>query len=124
MHDSFYSLVAGTLLALATGVVNANPMTERFIPIGQSPGLSGTVTFIGTVDSIERTDMIITVRNQNQSRRAKVTEFTNIWLDRSAVGQPSTVGSFPEVRVGSHVEVKFRDADPAGAAEWIKVQAQ
>ena len=56
-------------------------MTERFIPIGQSPGLSGTVTFIGTVDSIERTDMIITVRNQNQSRRAKVTEFTNIWLD-------------------------------------------
>ena len=45
----------GLVVALLCGVshVHGQKATERYIPIGQSPGLSGKYTYIGSIECID-----------------------------------------------------------------------
>jgi hypothetical protein len=117
-----------TVLALVLGVVafaHAQKTTERFIPLGQSPGVSGKTTVIGTIGTVDAAAKSLAVQSDAGPQRFTVTDATRIWLDRSAARQSTQTGTWADLRPGRRVEVKFPDGDgaPRTSAEWIKVDA-
>ena len=111
------------ILFWSTADANAQDATEIFIPIGQSPGLSGKYTVIGKIDSTRNQDQTITVTDSTESHTFKVTERTKIWLDRSRLKLTNQKGVFEDLQMGLLVEVKYEGEEHKDAAEWIKVQA-
>jgi hypothetical protein len=103
----------------------AQRSTERFIPLGQSPGLSGKYTSMGTIKEINATTRVLSCTYQGGAFSLKVTEKTKIWVDRSKLKLSNQKGSFPECATGRMIEVKYvnNDRRDGGEAEWIKVQA-
>jgi len=100
-------------------------MTEQFIPVGQSPGLSGKHTVIGKLQSVNAREQICSVASTAGTVNAKITERTKIWLDRSLLRQPNAKGTIADLKPGLMVEVKLEAhlrGAPSGPAEWIKVQ--
>jgi hypothetical protein len=119
-------LLLGVLCAALLGfaaIAAAQEATERFIPMGQSPGLSGRSTLIGTVVAFDNGMLDISVPPNAATQRVRVTPATRIWLDRSAAKQPSVTGTAAELRAGRRIEVKRADAAPPAAADWIKIEA-
>lgn len=100
----------------------AQKMTEKFIPIGKSPGLSGKFTLIGKVEAVDPQKRTLVCADRAGSHVVNVTEQTNIWLDRSQLNQTNQTGSLTDCQKGRVVEVKFLDKErKEGPAEWIKV---
>ena len=95
--------------------------TERFIPVGRSPGISGVRSYIGDVERVEVEGRTCTVSGPQGSRTIKVTTRTRIWLDRSEQRLPNTVGTLWDLQPGRRVEVRYVDDEAKGAADWIKV---
>lgn len=98
--------------------------TEMFVPIAQSPGLSGKVTVIGTIESLNAAERSMTVKDAaGASVKATMVDQTRQWLDRSALGQPTRKATAADYRAGMTVELKFRNNDrAAGLLEWIKLK--
>jgi hypothetical protein len=115
-------LPAALLLALLAGVspTHGQELTERFIPIGQSPGLSGKVTAIGTVQSMQ--GRMLTVGSDRGMQKFEVTDRCIIWVDRSQQKLTNTRGSVADLQAGRRVEVKPEVKNKA-AAQWVKVEA-
>ncbi len=104
---------------------SAHEMTERYIPVGQSPGLSGKYTVMGKIQAINAQDQTVTILGTTGTWRAKITERTKIWLDRSQLRLTNLKGAFSDLRPGLTVEVKHEDhrrGVSSGPTEWIKVQ--
>jgi len=103
---------------------SAQEMTEQYIPIGQSPGLSGKYTVIGKLQSVNAKEQTCTVAGTTGALNVKITARTKIWLDRSKLQQPNLQGTLADLRPGATVEVKpeghLRGVS-SGPAEWIKV---
>jgi hypothetical protein len=115
-----------TMLALLLGIVSfagAQKTTERFIPLGQSPGVSGTTSVIGTITTVDAATKSLSVQSSAGSQRFNVTDATRIWLDRSAAKQPTQEGTLADLRPGRRVEVKFLGENTRTTAEWVKVDA-
>ena len=120
------TLVAG-LAVIGVWIGTAAPArgqqsTEMFIPIGQSPGLSGTATVIGELESIDAEKRTLTVIGPDGARAVVTTERTRIWVDRTRVGLPNHVGTLSDLQPGRRVEIKFQKAGEERVAEWIKVE--
>lgn len=109
------------LLALALPVL-AQQTTERFIPIGQSPGISGQYSMMGTVREFDASTGILQVENADGRKAYRVTAQTRIWIDRSASRRSSLVGKRGDLAAGRLVEVMYRRNDPQ-LADWIKIEA-
>jgi len=104
---------------------SAQLMTEQFIPIGQSPGLSGKHTVIGKLQSVNPQAKTCTVAGTTGALNVKITERTKIWLDRSKLQQPNVPGTLADLRPGATVEVKpegHQGGVSSAPAEWIKVE--
>jgi hypothetical protein len=116
-------VLAGAIL-LAAGGVHAQKATELHIPVGRSPGLSGTVTVIGACGSVDPRERTVSVLSGAGEWIAQVTEDTVVYLDRSKLRLPSSYGTFADLRGGSLVEIKYRDRQrrSRGDCEWIKIQ--
>lgn len=99
----------------------AQMMTERYIPIGQSPGISGKYSYTGQIESLDTSNRTVTVRGEQGSRTIKVTEKTWIWLDRSQQRQPNVRGAMSDLQPGRRVEIKYTDYQTKDTAHWIKV---
>ena len=116
----------GLAIAVVTlgGAVGAHGQeaTEIFIPIGQSPGVSGRVSMIGRLESMDRGRKTVTVSSPSGARTVAFTERTPIWLDRSLQKQPNQSGAMSDLQPGRKVEVKLRKGEPKPVAEWIKVE--
>jgi hypothetical protein len=117
------------LLALVIGLIAdfappapAQEATEQFIPLGQSPGLSGRYTVIGVVRDGDYEAGRIMVAADGRSHSVQVTDRTRIWIDRSAFKLPALTGAIEDCRQGLKVEVKYEDERDRVAADWIKVQ--
>jgi hypothetical protein len=113
------------LLSLGAPAVVAHEMTERFIPIGQSPGLSGRYTVIGKIQTINPGDRTVVIVGAPGTVSAKITEKTKIWVDRSMLRLTNLKGTLADLRPGATVEVKHEDhvrGVSSGPAEWIKVR--
>jgi hypothetical protein len=123
----FFVGVVGMSALLGGGppAASAQEMTERYIPVGQSPGLSGKYTVIGKIQTINVRDQTVAIVGTTGSWSAKITERTKIWLDRSKLRLTNRKGTFSDLRQGVTVEVKHEDhrrGVSSGPAEWIKVQ--
>ncbi len=115
-------LAAGAAIALLGSVSHAHGQksTERYIPIGQSPGLSGKYTYIGTLDAVAPDKRSVTAGG----RTVRITDQTRIWLDRSSLKQSNRSGTLGDLQPGRRVEIKLDDPSRPQAAEWIKVESR
>ena len=110
------TLCALTVLMIMTACPTgawAQRSTEQFVPIGQSPGLSGVVTVAGEIAGSDPVARTITLRRDTDPRpvTVAVVRSTRIWLDRSSVGRPSLTGRFADLVPGSVVEIHFQDPE-------------
>lgn len=119
----FQAMAVGLVLACFAIDVGAEKTTEMFIPIGQSPGLSGEYTYIGEIIAVNSRDGTVTVTDAAGTHIIKVTEHTKIWLDRSKLELSNRKGAFEDLQEGRLVEVKYESETRTDVAEWIKVQA-
>ena len=95
--------------------------TERFVPIGQSPGQSGKTTSIGTVLSVDMQARSVTLAAaEGRVISLTWTDRTRIWLDRSRQQMGAIKGMASDIQIGRRVEVQ-PDKKDAARAEWIKV---
>ena len=118
-------VVGVSVLLWAAPPTFAQEMTERYIPVGESPGLSGKHTIIGKVQAINPRDQTVAIVGPTGTSIAKVTERTKIWVDRSKLRLTNLKGTWADLRPGLTVEVKHADQARSvsnGPAEWIKVQ--
>lgn len=117
-------MVCVALIGLMAGasLAHSQEATERFIPIGQSPGLSGRLTYIGPIQAVDAAARAVTVGVPGVAHKFSLTDRTTIWVDRSALKQTNTRGSFADLQPGRRVELKW-DAKDKSRAEWIKVEA-
>lgn len=114
------SIAAFTFGAISTAY--AQKATEMYIPIGQSPGLSGKHTAIGTIDSLDVLRGTMIVADSSQTYLVRFTDNTKIYLDRSFLREPNTHGNISDCRNNAVVEVKFKGNKVGDVAEWIKVR--
>ena len=126
MGKLFVGVIAiSALLWVGSPAPAAHEMTERYIPVGQSPGLSGKYTVTGKVQTIDARSQTVAIAGTTATWSAKITERTKIWLDRSKLRLTNLKGAFSDLRPGLTVEVKpegHRRGISSGPAEWIKVQ--
>jgi len=102
---------------------HAQKATEKYIPIGLSPGLSGTKTTIGTIASVKTATKEIVLTEKSGAATIRVTERTHVWLDRSKLRRPNRDGTLADCQAPRRIEVRYVDDDAErGVAEWIKVE--
>lgn len=106
------------VLIFATTSVAAQQTTERYIPIGQSPGVSGKYSYIGEIVAMDGDT--ITVAEAAERHTIKLTEQTDIWIDRNKSLQRNLVGTRSDCRVGRLVEV-MHTAEDDNTAKWVKI---
>jgi hypothetical protein len=102
--------------------VHGQEMTEMYIPIGQSPGVSGKSSLIGTIDSVNLQNQTLAISGITGIQAVVLTDRTRVWLDRTQARLSNEVGTLANLQKGLKVEVKFRDANQKRVAEWVKVQ--
>jgi hypothetical protein len=118
------SLSAALLVVLVCTAPSAHGQraTERFIPIGKSPGVSGTQSAIGTIAAVEPGRRRIRIAGPEGPVTVAITDATKFWLDRSELREKSSTGSFQDCQIGRRVEVKFVDPYARDVAEWVKLR--
>ena len=92
--------------------------TERYIPIGQSPGVSNKYTYIGVIEAVDPQQRTLTAAGHT----VQITDETRIWLDRSLQKVSNQKGSFDDLQKGRKVEIKYTDTTQPQVAQWVKVQ--
>ena len=102
--------------------VHGQEMTEMYIPIGRSPGVSGKSSLVGAIDSVNLQKQTLAVSGPSGIQAVVLTDRTRIWLDRTQVRLPNQSGTRANLQKGLRVEVKFRGADQKRVAEWVKLQ--
>jgi hypothetical protein len=115
----------GLSMLLATGLpASAHEAAERYIPVGQSPSLSGRYTVIGMIETIDARQQTLTIAGAGRTWSATITGRTKIWLDRSGLRLTNLTGTFADLKPGLTVEVKHEGPErrSTGPAEWVKVQ--
>jgi hypothetical protein len=115
---------AAFLVASMTALPSAHGQnaTEQFIPLGQSPGASGTLTSIGEIGETDARGQTLSLVEASGSRTVKITEKTRIFLDRSKLKQTNVTGTYADLKKGRRVEVKYEDPASKQTADWIKVE--
>jgi len=106
----------------APGPAYPQKATEQFIPLGQSPGVSGKLTWIGEVVGTDTARRTLSIDGAQGAHTAKITEKTRIFLDRSKLKQSNVTGTIADLQKGRRVEVKFEGPGPTPAADWVKVE--
>lgn len=110
------------LIALLAGTAQAQQSTERFIPIGFSPGVSNVSSFIGPVTAVDGSAQTFSLLVDGEARTLSVTAETRIWLDRSKVRKTNIDAGFGDIQPGRVIEVRYDTEDPEMAV-WVKIQA-
>lgn len=122
MRTHLSGFVIAVTLLCGTSYAHGQKATEQYIPIGQSPGLSGKHTYIGMISDTDPRALTITTADRTPGRRTlKITGKTRIWLDRSKLKLTNLSGSFADLQKGRRVEVKYADPERR-QAEWVKVE--
>jgi len=109
-------------LMIGASSIYAEKATELYIPVGQSPGLSGKYTVMGKIDQVNSQNQTLKMSGPSGSYTVKLTENTAIYLDWSNVKRTNTYGTLADCKAGDTVEVKFEDNSRNKPIEWIKVQ--
>ena len=99
----------------------AQESSERFIPIGQSPGISNKLSYIGNIIGINRSENTIVVETNNNQVSIDISTNTKFWLDRSKSKLSNLVANYESCAIGQKVEVKYNRLDNK-LADWIKIE--
>ncbi len=102
----------------------AQKETEVFIPLGQSPGVSGKLSVMGRAGTVTAHDSTLTLVLEGGSMTLRMNGQTKIYLDKSKLKLTSTKGSLADIKPGLMIEIKYVDNKPGGLIEWIKVQLE
>jgi hypothetical protein len=118
------TVAAALLVALlgSASFAHGQRATERFIPIGESPGVSGIATTIGTIAAVEPQRRRIRIAGPEGPVTVAITDATKIWIDRSETRKSAATGSFADCQVGRTAEVKYADPETRSTAEWVKLR--
>ena len=111
---------AAVLMLMASGL-EAQVTTERFIPVGQSPGMSGVHTVVGEIGAVDEQGQSFTLTSDGETLTVVLTPETRIWLDRSSLREATANGTTADLTPGRTVEVKYENQDVRERADWIKV---
>ena len=103
-------------LAYATSTA-AHPATERYIPIGQSPGISNVKSYIGPIQAVSSTADGFVMQVEGASQAVTVSDRTKIFLDTGR-GRTNLLGTEADCQAGRMVEVYLHDD---GTAYWVKI---
>ena len=122
MVSRYLGLVTMVVVLGSAFAVHAQEATEIYIPLGQSPGVSGKSSLIGTIESVDAAKRTVTVSGPSGARTVGLTDRTSIWLDRSLQKQPNRNGAMSDLQQGRRVEIKLRKGEPKPVAEWVKIQ--
>ncbi len=108
-----------TTLGLIVGpLAFSHPATERYIPIGESPGVSNVKSYVGTIQSVRTTESGFMMSVEDSDKLIEVTEETKIYLDNGPRNSNGT-GSEQDCKVGRVVEVYLHDD---GTVYWVKIK--
>jgi hypothetical protein len=113
-------LTVSLCLSFATG--QAQQTTEKFIPIGMSPGVSGKSSYQGNITEVNVAAKSFSMQIDGDNKVISFAPTTRIWLDRSKSKKPNLDGEPGALETGSKVEVMMDPEDPTKAA-WIKIEA-
>ncbi|MGH8494865.1 MAG: hypothetical protein ACREVN_01895 [Gammaproteobacteria bacterium] len=123
MKGTHALLIVLSIAALASpGDAIAQEATERYIPIGESPGVSGEETYLGECVRYDSQDQVLQVQGRAGERSIRLTEHTRIWLDRSRARKSNLVGDTDDLVPGRRIEVKYVDPEDETVADWVKVE--
>jgi len=117
------ALLAGLAALMFAAPASAQRTTERFIPLGKSPGVSGVTAYMGTISAVDASRRTVTITGPQGATTIKLSDSTKIWVDRSGQRQPTAAGKLTDLQVGWMAEVKYLDPAKKEGAEWIKVAA-
>lgn len=119
MSNSMYRFVLGVAVWLIfISSANGQQATEVYIPIGVSPGVSGSETRTGVIRQVDYDTHSMEIQIGAELRRVKVDEKTRYYLDRSKQRRKNSTGTLMDCEKGRTIEVKAAGDE---AAEWIKV---
>ncbi len=120
------TLLSGCAIVVAmlcgTSFAHGQKATEQYIPIGQSPGVSGKYTSLGSITDVNPLTRTITIADSAGPKTVQITDTTRIWLDRSKLKKSNTSGRFADLQKGRRVEAKYGYPDRRQFAEWVKVE--
>ena len=102
----------------------AQKATEIFIPVGQSPGVSGIYSIVAKIDVVKSEAKTINMSNSSGSYTVKIMEQTQIWLDRGKLKMANKVGSFSDLKSNLTIEVRYKDKEHKGEVIWVKIQLE
>jgi hypothetical protein len=103
----------------------AQTMTEIYIPVGQSPGVSGKYSIMGRIESVNLKDSTVTmIPTTGNKITIKITAGCAIYLDKSKLKQSNKKGYCTDMKQGMLAEAKYRDNKPGNKIEWVKVQIE
>ena len=104
----------------------AQKATEVYIPIGQSPGISGNSSVIGTVESIDIANSTITVLYDNKRYTGTIDTESFVYLDRSKYRKKNTIGDLTDCKAGSNCEMtyQYKEGQQTDIVKWLKVEVE
>jgi len=112
--------VGWAVFMLVTGTAHGQQATERYIPIGKSPGVSSDESFIGTITDIDYAIHRMEVTGPEGRISVNPAESTRYYLDRTKRKMTNQTATFQDCEVGLKVEIKVK-AD--GSVDWIKIES-
>ena len=122
LHKILIITLLSNYIFLASSLTSAHEMTEQFIPIGMSPGISNKYSYIGNISGVDRASNTILMRADDSTITISISPSTRIWLDRSKMKKTNIDASFDELEVGRRIEVMHSRKD-ANTAVWIKIES-
>lgn len=98
---------------------NGQQTTERYIPVGQSPGISAARSVIGKITDLDYESYAMNVAAGKHTTTVTMTPETIYYVDRSHMKRTNSIGSFDDCAVGQQVEVNL---GPDGKVDWVKIR--
>jgi hypothetical protein len=123
MKNLGIAVVAFWCVLAGANAAHAQRATERYIPIGRSPGVSGKLSVIGTVEDMRVAEKWIKVQSADKTYTVTCNDETVYWLDRTSIRMTNLVGAITDCVYGRKVEIRFVNDDrEACVAAWVKVE--
>lgn len=95
--------------------------TEVYIPIGKSPGISVSRSYIGEIRQVDYAARSIEMLGKDGAKSINVNDKTTYYLDRSHYRKKSTTGEMSDCKVGRRIEANVSDD---GTVVWIKIETE
>ena len=117
-----HKIAMAILWLCTTGQTFAQQQTEIFIPIGESPGLSGLYTDVGRILGFDAGSGVLSLAAGGGTRPVQTSAETAIWLDRSKAKLRNESGDVSDLVSGRRAEIKYLDPAKRDSAAWVKVE--